>query len=91
MARDLIGSSSVSERAVNEVFCRQRGVCRITGLPFESGMYRPVLVPRKCADELSDSNCMIVIDVIDRMRASSGMNWRTFVSFLQLIGKEAEL
>lgn len=91
MARTLIGGSVVSERAVNDAFCSQRGVCRVTGLPFDSGMYSPVLVPRKCTEDLADNNCMIVLSVINQMRESSGMNWRTFVRFLQVAGKEADL
>lgn len=91
MAREILGNHSVSERGVNDVYCSQRGVCRITGLPFASGMYSPVLVPRKCTEPVGDGNCMLVIEIIERMRSSTGMNWRTFVRFLQLAGKEAEL
>ena len=76
--------SGVSERVVNETFCKQRGVCRITGWPFGNGIYRPVLVARKCTEPLSDGNCMLVIELIDRLRNASQMNWRTFVRFLQL-------
>lgn len=87
----IAGQASVSEKAVNEAYIKQRGICRISGLPFDSGMYTPVLVPRKASQPLADDNCMIVLDVIDRMRAASGMNWRTFVRFMQVAGKEAEL
>ena len=83
--------SGVSERVANEMYCKQRGICRITGLPFGSGIYRPVLAARKCTEPLTDANCMIVIEMINRMRAASGMNWRTFARFLQLAGKEAAL
>lgn len=83
--------SGVSERTVSQVFCKQRGICRITGLPFGSGIYRPVLVARKSTEAMSDDNCMLVIEIIGRLHAASHMNWRTFVRFLQLAGKEAEL
>lgn len=91
MARELVRGTGVSERAVNDVYCRQSGVCRVTGLPFASDLYQAVLTPRRCSVPIADDNCMIVLQCIEKMRASTGMDWRTFVNFLQLVGKDAEL
>ena len=90
-ATNLIKRSGVSQRAANDAYCKQRGICRITGIPFSDGMYKPVLVARKCSEPISDTNCMIVIEVMERLHSASNMNWRTFVRFLQIAGKEAEL
>lgn len=90
-AAALTRNSQVSTRAISDVFCKQRGMCRITGMPFATGIYAPVLVARKCNESISDTNCMLVIEMIHRLRVASDMNWRTFVQFLNLVGKEAQL
>ena len=83
--------ASISEAAVLDTYRKQQGLCRITGIPFDGGMYQGTLAPRRFNDTLSDSNHVIVLDVIARMRAATGMNWRSFVRTLQQLGKEADL
>lgn len=82
----------VSVNAINEMFKRQRGICRISGLPFATcSPYQAVVARRKLNEKLCDDNFVLVLDSIEKMRAATGMSWRVFVRFLQVIGKDAEL
>ena len=80
--------SNISARAPDEVYKKQRGMCRITGIPI--AMVDACVVPRKVSQPLSDDNLMIVMTVMEQMRAASKMNWRQFVRLLQMC-KDAEL
>ncbi len=81
----------VSERAVMHAWKMQNGFCRFTGFPFSSGDFQPVIVQRKFALPLSDTNFCIVISKIEKLRAATGENWRTFVRSLQFIAKEIDM
>ena len=81
----------VTEVGLNNAYKNQRGMCRITGMPFGEGIYKATVAKRIFKDEMSDSNVILVIDVVDKMRFASGMNWSMFVRTLQILGKEAEM
>ena len=83
----------VTAAAFRETYVKQRGLCRISGMPLsdEDGMYKPTVVPRILSREISDANHMIVASVIQKLHAGSGLKWRPFVRLLNLLGKEAEL
>ena len=84
-------TKTVSTKRVQELFVLQRGLCRVSGLPFASGMYQPVVASRKINQPIGNENCILVLDVVERMRSASGQSWRTFARLLQLIAKDAEI
>jgi hypothetical protein len=77
--------NSVTTTAVCELYKTQRGICRITGLAFGEGLYAPVICRRCIAAELGDTNSILVIDAVDKMRKSVSMPWRSFIQLLQSI------
>ena len=79
------GLESVTTTAVCELYKSQRGICRITGLAFGEGLYAPVVSRRCVAAELGDSNSILVIDAVDKMRKSVSMPWRSFIQLLQSV------
>lgn len=84
-------TSGVTESGVKQAYVKQRGICRITGIPFDSGMYAPVIAQRKFSDSLTDTNMVIVLNIVERMRDASGLGWRPFVRMLQTLGKDADM
>lgn len=86
------GNSPLDAGAIDAVFKDQRGVCRVSGLPFgEGSTYAPCAVKRVGAKEWSEDNCMLVLNSIEQMRGAAGMPWREFTRWLQVIGKDADL
>lgn len=87
-----IGDSPLTAAQLNAVYKRQRGTCRITGMPFgDSGLYAPRATRRVFADPWSEDNCVIVLDVVERMRSETDLPWRSFVHLINVIGKDADL
>ncbi len=84
----LANKSKISAKALDNVYKKQRGMCRITGIPI--AMIDACIVPRKLSKPISDDNFMIVMTVMEQMRAASKMNWRQFVRLLQMC-RDAEL
>ena len=80
--------SKISSKALDNMYKKQRGMCRITGVPI--AMIDASIVPRKVSKPLSDDNFMIVMTVMEQMRTASKMNWRQFVRLLQIC-RDAEL
>ena len=81
----------VSAKAIRECFKSQRGVCRVTGLPFGQGLYAPTAAARRTTASISDDNVILVVEAMERMRQSVSMPWRSFVHLLQATASEADL
>lgn len=79
----------LSEKAVMDTYKRQRGVCRVTKIPFAQGLYAPMVAPRCVANPVSDNNMIIVIEALHNMHMSVNLPWRPFVSLLQMMASEA--
>jgi hypothetical protein len=90
-AHRLASSFGLSEKAVMETYKKQRGVCRVTRIPFAQGIYAPTVAPRCIANPVSDKNMIIVIEALQNMRQSVNLPWRPFVSLLQMVASEAEI
>lgn len=90
-ARRLANTFNLSEKAVKETYKKQRGVCRVTRIPFAQGIYAPTVAPRCITKPVSDKNMIIVIDALQSMRHSVNLPWRPFVSLLQMVASEAEI
>lgn len=77
---------------INELYIRQRGVCRITNIPFGEGLYAPIAVPRSTRKPLSESNAILVLRIVDQMHSGvPNMPWRMFATWLKNLGEQAEL
>lgn len=75
-----------------QLYRAQRGVCRITKIPFGEGSHAPVPVPRCTRKPLSNDNAMLVLSDIATLHAAMPhVPWRTFAAMLQLYGERAEL
>lgn len=86
------GNCPLQVKDIEEVYVKQRGVCRITGLLFGQDMYSPIAVKRTFKQDWSPDNCVVVLISIERMRvAANNMPWRQFTRWLQVIGKDADL
>ena len=87
------GSSNpnISKNLLEELFKFQKGMCRFTNISFSSGHFRPVLAPRLVTKEIDDSNSVLVIDILEKMRRGTEMGWREFISHLALISKEVSV
>lgn len=85
------GVSGVTEKGIKDAYVKQRGICRITGMPFDAGMYAPTVAQRSFSIPLSDANMVIVVGIVERMRGSTGLPWRSFVRILQTFGKDADM
>ena len=81
----------LTKKNVQEVYKNQRGVCRICGLPFGEGIYKPVVSKRVFHNDWSEENAILVLDVVEKMRCASSLPWRQFVRFMQTVSKEVEL
>ena len=90
-ARRLANEYQLSEKAVIDTYKRQRGVCRVTRIPFAQGLYAPMVAPRCVANPVSDKNMIIVIEALYNMHMSVNLPWRPFVSLLQMMASEAEI
>ena len=89
---ELAKSNNLSRSALQSTFIKQRGVCRITRMPFgEGSIYGIAITPRNFNEDMSDANHVFVLQSIASMRNAVGLNWRSFSRFMQQIGKEAEL
>lgn len=53
-ARRLASSFRISEKAIMETYKKQRGVCRVTRIPFAQGLYAPTAAPRCIANPVSE-------------------------------------
>lgn len=80
----------LDEKTIANTFVKQSGLCRITGIPFDRHN-PPVLVARKFNQSFGSDNCMLVLEQVERMRASIDVGWRVFVRVLQIYAKDAEL
>lgn len=60
-------------------------------MPLESGMYAATVSRRKQKIPLPNDNFVLAVKVIEDMRASTGMGWRNFPSFLQIVTRDLEL
>ena len=79
-------------RNLDEIYMKQRGLCRITQIPFSEGIYGPAVVPRCVRKPLSEENAMLVLKVVHDMHSSNpDMPWRTFSQLLHLLGERAEI
>ena len=90
-SRDLASRLRLSERAVKDVFRKQRGVCRVTGMPFGEGTYALTAAPRCTRKPMDDDNVVFVLRALESMRQSVDMPWRPFVNLLQAMASEAEM
>lgn len=90
------GCKHVDKKVLHELYVKQRGVCRVTGIPFETasagaGLYTPLLTRRLLNQPASADNCMLVLAVVEKMRAATGLHWRTFTGLMQTVARDAEL
>lgn len=88
---DEVDKDAISGNLISELYKHQKGECRITGIPFSSGIFAPVLVPRLINQKVSDSNSMLVVRHLEDMRKGTNMGWRNFVSYLCIFSKDASL
>ena len=93
----LATSGGLTQQCVRDIYRTQRGVCRVTGIPFATvadTIYSPVLSKRRQAVELNEDNAILVIQAVERMRAAmpgESMSWRTFVALVQMIQRDIEI
>ena len=79
-------------RNVDKLYREQRGMCRITNIPFSEGLYSPAVVARCLRKPISDTNAMLVLKIIDDMHSSRPeMPWRTFCNLMHILGERAEI
>lgn len=77
---------------INALYIQQRGVCRITGLPFGEGLYAPTAVPRSTRKPLSESNAILVLSMVEQMHSGvPNMPWRVFATWLKHLGEQAQV
>lgn len=77
---------------VDELYRVQRGVCRITSIPFGEGIYAPAVVPRRTRKPLANDNAMLVLSIVQEMHsARPDLSWRLFASLLHTLGERAEI
>lgn len=77
---------------VDELYRAQRGVCRITSIPFGEGMYAPAVVPRCTRKPVSNENAMLVLLIVHEMHSvRPELSWRLFANILHLLGERAEI
>lgn len=84
-----IKSDLLSADELSDLYKSQRGMCRLTGLPFSSdvtSLYAPKIVKRLNNKELSANNCMIVISAVEKMQSSVNMPWKMFIRVSSLVG-----
>ena len=53
---------------VDELYRVQRGVCRITSIPFGEH-YAPAVVPRRTRKPLANDNAMLVLSIVQEMHS----------------------
>ena len=83
--------NTISEAGINEAWKKQRGVCRITEVPFGAGLYAPALERRKMSEDWSDQNLVVVLMAVKTMRESVNLPWRAFTRLLTMVGREPDL
>lgn len=84
----------LDDTAVFDTYRMQRGLCRLTGVPFgrsDDPLYAPHVVPRVFAHAISNDNNMIVLTAIAKMREQTDLAWRPFVAFLRTVLRDPEL
>lgn len=89
-AAAICNEHNVSHKAVRATYMSQRGLCRITNLPFGQGLYAPTVVPRRTTQPVADDNMILVVYAMQAMRQSVDLPWRPFVALVRMAA-DAEL
>lgn len=86
----LTKESGLNGDVVLDLWKAQRGLCRASDLPmnFVNGFYRATIVPRIVNKPLSDTNAVMVCEVVSNMRNVTGLPWKAFVSLLNNVCKD---
>tara|TARA_B110000046_G_scaffold178553_1_gene206567 strand:+ start:106 stop:468 length:363 start_codon:yes stop_codon:yes gene_type:complete len=90
-AAEICNSHDVSTTAVEATYKSQRGLCRITNIPFGQGLYAPTVAPRRTMQPVSDDNMILVVCAMQAMRQSVNLPWRPFVHLIRMMASDAEL
>lgn len=91
---DAMIPEGLDEAAVLDTYRMQRGLCRLTGIPFgrnDDPLYAPHVVPRVFAHAIAADNNMIVLTAIAKMREQTDLAWRPFVALLRTVLRDPEL
>mgnify|MGYP004081464911 CR=1 FL=1 len=77
---------------MKRLFIKQRGLCRITNMPFGEGVYAPTIVSRCLTKPRTSDNMMLVLAIVEQLHSGvAAMPWNLFASHLRQLGDRAEL
>lgn len=86
----LTTASGLNNDVVLDLWKSQRGLCRVSDLPmsFTNGFYRATIRPRIVSKAVSDTNAIMVCEVVANMQQITGLPWKSFVALLKSIAKD---
>ena len=77
---------------MKKLFIKQRGLCRITNMPFGEGVYAPTIVSRCLTKPRTPDNMMLVLSIVEQLHSGvAAMPWNLFAAHLRQLGERAEL
>ena len=85
---ELVESSGLDGEVILDLWKAQRGLCRVSDLPMSQGLYQPTIAPRIVNQKISKTNAIMVCRVVEQMRSSTSLSWKTFVALLNNISKD---
>ena len=82
--------NGVSEKLVANAWVRQRGLCRISGMPMsgKTGLYSPIASLRVFKNGVKDGNVIVVCRVIYEMRNATTLPWKQFAQLMKVFGDQ---
>lgn len=92
LARDTshLKSFGISEETALRLWNKQSGLCYVSSLPMSfdgNNLYKAVVAPRRVNETVSDTNCILVCQVVNAMRESTDLTWTQFQAFINRISE----
>lgn len=85
-----VDMNGISEKLVATAWVKQRGLCRISGMPMsgKTGLYCPVASLRVFKNGVQDGNIIVVCRVIHEMRNATTLPWKQFAQLMKVLGDQ---
>lgn len=85
-----VDMNKLPEKLVGNAWVRQRGLCRISGMPMsgKTGLYSPVATVRVFGKGPCEDNIIIVCRVIYEMRQATTLPWKQFAQLIKVFGDQ---